>query len=265
MPSLFQPVSGFSPLNAGRLNLHTPKHVSTLTHTHTPVSTRLYGTNESANTNDGEGRVVKKKEGALLEDSFVAQNFEDNVFDLSFHDGLSNTKDGVHTNEDDVVLGNRVLGPKNVLIYDTSLRGKKKKLTTSSVPSAVCIILLSYRSRHSTCMHHTSYSYSLPNHNWLIPFHAIPSDGTQGESVSVSCDDKIKIASKLSSFNVDYIEAGWPGSNPKDAEFFARAKTELSSLTRSKLVAFGSTRRKGIEAKDDAQIAALVPKDICGK
>ena len=113
---------------------------------------------------------------------------------------------------------------------------------------------LSNCSRHD----HTSYLYPLSTHKWLIPFHAIPSDGTQGESISVTCDDKIKIASKLSSFNVDYIEAGWPGSNPKDAEFFARAKTELSPLTQSKLVAFGSTRRKGIEAKNDAQIAALV-------
>jgi 2-isopropylmalate synthase len=86
-------------------------------------------------------------------------------------------------------------------------------------------------------------------------------DGTQGESVSVSCDDKIKIASRLSSFNVDYIEAGWPGSNPKDAEFFTRAKTELSPTTKSKLVAFGSTRRKRIQAKDDQQIQALVDSD----
>lgn len=83
-------------------------------------------------------------------------------------------------------------------------------------------------------------------------------DGTQGESVSVSCDDKLKIASRLSLFNVDYIEAGWPGSNPKDAEFFNRAKTELSNDARTKLVAFGSTRRKGINAKDDKQIQALV-------
>jgi Isopropylmalate/homocitrate/citramalate synthases len=83
-------------------------------------------------------------------------------------------------------------------------------------------------------------------------------DGTQGESVCLSCDDKLKIASKLSSFNVDYIEAGWPGSNPKDAEFFSRAKVELSPMTRSKLVAFGSTRRKNIDAKDDPQIQKLV-------
>ena len=76
--------------------------------------------------------------------------------------------------------------------------------------------------------------------------------------MSASCDDKLKITKKLHAFNVDYIEAGWPGSNPKDAEFFERAKTELSFEMRNKLVAFGSTRRKGIRAEDDAQIAALL-------
>ena len=83
-------------------------------------------------------------------------------------------------------------------------------------------------------------------------------DGTQMESISVSCDDKLKISQRLSEFAVDYIEAGWPGSNPKDEEFFNRAQTELDTKTKSKLVAFGSTRRKGIQAKDDAQIRKLV-------
>lgn len=86
-------------------------------------------------------------------------------------------------------------------------------------------------------------------------------DGTQMESISVSCADKLKIAQRLSEFNVDYIEAGWPGSNPKDEEFFRRAQTELDGKAKSKLVAFGSTRRKGIQAKDDAQIQKLV--DCC--
>ena len=67
-------------------------------------------------------------------------------------------------------------------------------------------------------------------------------DGTQGEAVSCSVDDKLKIASKLAAFGVDYLECGWPGSNPKDAEFFARARTELSQEAKQKLVAFGSPR-----------------------
>lgn len=83
-------------------------------------------------------------------------------------------------------------------------------------------------------------------------------DGTQMESISVSCDDKLKITRRLSDFGVDYIEAGWPGSNPKDEEYFRRAQSELDSVAFSKLVAFGSTRRKGIGAKDDAQIQTLV-------
>lgn len=57
---------------------------------------------------------------------------------------------------------------------------------------------------------------------------------------------------------MDYIEAGWPGSNPKDATFFARAQTELDARERAKLVAFGSTRRKGITPADDPQVQALL-------
>lgn len=83
------------------------------------------------------------------------------------------------------------------------------------------------------------------------------------ESISVSCNDKLKIAARLSKFDMDYIEAGWPGSNPKDEEFFRRAKLSveeggLDDIARSKLVAFGSTRRKGIKAQDDPQIQKLV-------
>ena len=87
-------------------------------------------------------------------------------------------------------------------------------------------------------------------------------DGTQGESVSASCEDKIKIATRLAKFDVDYIEAGWPGSNPKDLEFFQRAKVELPQNVRNKLVAFGSSRRKNIAVEEDPQIQALVDSDV---
>ncbi len=86
-------------------------------------------------------------------------------------------------------------------------------------------------------------------------------DGTQGESVSASCDDKIKIAKRIMAFGADYVEAGWPGSNPKDAEFFQRTKTEFTLEQRAKLVAFGSTRRKHILAQDDAQLQALLDSE----
>jgi 2-isopropylmalate synthase len=81
-------------------------------------------------------------------------------------------------------------------------------------------------------------------------------DGTQMEGISLSVDDKIKIARKLDEIGVHYIEGGWPGSNPKDAEFFARAG-ELH-LRNARLAAFGSTRRAGGTAKDDPNLRALV-------
>lgn len=95
-----------------------------------------------------------------------------------------------------------------------------------------------------------------------IVFDTTLRDGTQGESVSASCEDKLKIATRLASFDVDYIEAGWPGSNPKDAEFFHRAQKELPSEIRSKLVAFGSTRRKNVAVDRDPQIQALVDSNV---
>ena len=83
-------------------------------------------------------------------------------------------------------------------------------------------------------------------------------DGTQMESISVSCDDKLKITNQLADFGMDYIEAGWPGSNPKDEEYFRRAHTELDVSTFDRLVAFGSTRRKNVAAREDGQLRALL-------
>ena len=119
-------------------------------------------------------------------------------------------------------------------------------------------------------------------------------DGTQGETISASVEDKMKICHRLAQFNVDYIEAGWPGSNPKDAAFFARILKEaeiaeqqqqeqelqqqqeapattggggeattkttrpMALQIRDKLTAFGSTRRKGIAVQDDEQVQALI-------
>ncbi|MBU1933557.1 MAG: citramalate synthase [Candidatus Omnitrophica bacterium] len=75
-------------------------------------------------------------------------------------------------------------------------------------------------------------------------------DGSQGEGISFSVNDKLKIAKKLDSMGVHYIEGGWPGSNPKDMEFFKEAKK--IKLKRSELVAFGSTRRaKTSPTKDE--------------
>ncbi|MGL4649773.1 MAG: citramalate synthase, partial [Caldilineaceae bacterium] len=82
-------------------------------------------------------------------------------------------------------------------------------------------------------------------------------DGTQGEGVSLSVEDKLKIARRLDEFGIDYIEGGWPGSNPKDMEFFERAAHELS-LTHARIAAFGSTCRADTSPADDPQIQLLV-------
>jgi 2-isopropylmalate synthase len=82
-------------------------------------------------------------------------------------------------------------------------------------------------------------------------------DGTQQEGLSLSVADKLTVARHLDDLGVGFIEGGWPGSNPKDAEFFARAKTELNLRTAT-LAAFGATRRAGTAAADDPQVAALV-------
>lgn len=81
-------------------------------------------------------------------------------------------------------------------------------------------------------------------------------DGTQREGISLSLDDKLKIASRLDAFGIDYVEGGWPGSNPKDVEFFRRAPS--LAFTHAKLTAFGSTRRKNTRPADDSNVQALL-------
>jgi 2-isopropylmalate synthase len=81
-------------------------------------------------------------------------------------------------------------------------------------------------------------------------------DGTQGEDISFSAEDKIKIAKKLDAFGVTYIEGGWPGSNPKDMEFFERART--TKFKHAKIAAFGSTRRAKNPVDKDENIRALL-------
>ena len=83
-------------------------------------------------------------------------------------------------------------------------------------------------------------------------------DGNQGEGVNLSLADKLEIAGVLDRLGVPFTEGGWPGSNPKDAEFFERAQGELSAEAWSKVVAFGSTRYKDIAVEDDKQVQMLV-------
>jgi 2-isopropylmalate synthase len=81
-------------------------------------------------------------------------------------------------------------------------------------------------------------------------------DGSQREGMSLTVEDKLRVAEQLDHLGVHYIEGGWPGANPKDEEFFARAPSELS-LSTSTLVAFGSTRRAGAKADDDETLRNL--------
>lgn len=81
-------------------------------------------------------------------------------------------------------------------------------------------------------------------------------DGTQGEGFSLSGLDKIRIAKRLDGFGVDYIEGGWPGSNPKDIEFFKAASQE--TWNHAKIAAFGSTRRADLAVEDDPQVQLLI-------
>ena len=81
-------------------------------------------------------------------------------------------------------------------------------------------------------------------------------DGTQGEGVSFSSKDKIRVAKELDEFGMDYIEGGWPGSNPKDVAFFEEAaKLEWKH---AKIAAFGSTRRKETDVEKDGQVQLLL-------
>lgn len=86
-------------------------------------------------------------------------------------------------------------------------------------------------------------------------------DGAQLEGISLTVDDKLRIAEQLDWLGVGFIEAGWPGSNPKDDEFFRRAPSELT-LTTAKLVAFGSTRRPKGKVDSDDTLLHLVEAGV---
>ncbi|GAB6908242.1 Uncharacterized AIPM/Hcit synthase family transferase aq_356 [Desulfosarcina cetonica] len=84
-------------------------------------------------------------------------------------------------------------------------------------------------------------------------------DGTQGENITFTADEKLKIAKRLDEIGIQYIEGGWPGSNPKDMRFFELAKREC--FTTARITAFGSTRKPGIAAADDPNLKAILDSD----
>src|SRR5437879_13864086 len=77
-------------------------------------------------------------------------------------------------------------------------------------------------------------------------------DGTQGAGITLSAQDKLRIAERLDEFGIDYIEGGWPGSNPKDLEFFEQARSR--HWRHARITAFGSTRRAGVPADRDENL-----------
>jgi 2-isopropylmalate synthase len=118
---------------------------------------------------------------------------------------------------------------------------------------------------HGGARHAHAHGHTPHAHDFEVPalpeavdiFDTILRDGSQQEGLSLTVDDKLRVAEQLDHLGVAYIEGGWPGANPKDVEFFARAKKELSLATAT-LVAFGSTRRAGALPQDDAVLANLI-------
>ncbi|MDD2442450.1 MAG: hypothetical protein PHG76_10065, partial [Eubacteriales bacterium] len=85
-------------------------------------------------------------------------------------------------------------------------------------------------------------------------------DGAQAEGISFSVNDKFQVVETLAALGVRYIEAGNPGSNPKDREFYNRFRSNPPDMAGSRLAAFGSTRRKNSLAEEDANLAVLCHK-----
>jgi 2-isopropylmalate synthase len=118
---------------------------------------------------------------------------------------------------------------------------------------------------HSGARHTHAHGHTAHAHDFSVPdlpeavdiFDTILRDGSQQEGLSLTVDDKMRVAEQLDHLGVTFIEGGWPGANPKDIEFFARAKKELT-LNTATLVAFGSTRRAGVKPEDDAVLANLI-------
>src|SRR5437016_11775820 len=81
-------------------------------------------------------------------------------------------------------------------------------------------------------------------------------DGSQGEGINFSVADKLRIVERIDAFGIHYIEGGWPGSNPKDIEFFTQARRK--KFKRARLAAFGATRRKGVAVENDPQVRLLL-------
>ncbi|MET1071198.1 MAG: citramalate synthase, partial [Umezawaea sp.] len=99
---------------------------------------------------------------------------------------------------------------------------------------------------------------SLPLGDTFHVFDTTLRDGAQREGIAYSVSDKLAVARLLDSLGVGFIEGGWPGAMPKDTEFFARAAAGELELRHAKLVAFGATRKAGVDVQEDPQVRALL-------
>ncbi len=111
------------------------------------------------------------------------------------------------------------------------------------------------------CMHQALTArrlraFLLESHMKIQTYDTTLRDGTQGESVSFSVQDKLRVAHKLDDLGIDYIEGGWPGSNDKDLEFFSRAAKE--TWQNAKIAAFGSTAHAKNKPEEDPNLKALI-------
>ena len=84
-------------------------------------------------------------------------------------------------------------------------------------------------------------------------------DGCQAEDVSFTLEDKLRMAAKLDDMGIDYIEGGYPGSNPRDADFFKQVKK--LKLKNAKVASFGTTRKFGAKPSQDINLKALLGAD----
>ncbi|MFF4601297.1 citramalate synthase [Streptomyces sp. NPDC001339] len=111
-----------------------------------------------------------------------------------------------------------------------------------------------------TAAPHTDPSDARPAGAVSDDFHVFDTtlrDGAQREGINLTVADKLTIARHLDDFGVGFIEGGWPGANPRDTEFFQRAREEID-FRHAQLVAFGATRKAGVRVEDDPQVAALL-------
>src|ERR1039457_4906840 len=140
------------------------------------------------------------------------------------------------------------------------LRSKRRDSDFCSITAFPCSVFPSFF-RFPVCLRCQIQRYCLSVFygNFMKPqveiYDTTLRDGSQGEGINFSVADKLRIAEKLDAFGVHYIEGGWPGSNPKDIEFFAQAKKK--KFKNAKLAAFGSTRKKGVAVEQDDQVRLL--------